>query len=62
MAKKTDEIIKEIRRHREEHAASFDFDMRRIVEDLQRQERESGRKVVSRSPRKPLPIKDLRVG
>jgi hypothetical protein len=57
MAKKTDEIIEEIRRHRMEHAASLEYDMKRIVEDLQRLERESGREVVTRTPRKPLPVR-----
>jgi len=53
----TDEILDEIRRHREEHAASLGYDLERITQDLQRQERESGRKVVTRSPRKPLPVR-----
>lgn len=54
MATKVDEIVEEIRRHREAHAASLDYDLRRITEDLQRQERESDRKVVTRAPRKPV--------
>ncbi|MFY9343093.1 MAG: hypothetical protein WAT39_11420 [Planctomycetota bacterium] len=48
-----DEIIAEIRRRREAHARSFDFDPKRIVEDLQRQEREAGTPVVTLPPRKP---------
>jgi len=52
----TDEIIEEIRGHREKHAASLAFDMKRIVEDLQHLERESGREVITRSPRKPVPV------
>jgi len=54
MTTKDDEIIEEIRRHREAHAASLDYDMKRITEDLQRQEQESGAKVVIRFPRKPI--------
>ncbi len=42
MTIENDEIIKEIRQYREAHAASFDYDIQRIVKDLQRQERESG--------------------
>ncbi len=48
-----DEIIEEFRKHREEHAASFDYDIKRIIEDFQRLERESGREVVTRPPRRP---------
>jgi len=48
-----DEIVDEIRRRREAHAASFGFDLKRITENLQRQERESGAQVVERPPRKP---------
>lgn len=53
MTTKLDELIDEIRRHREAHAASLDYDLRRITEDFQRQERESGREVITRPPRKP---------
>ncbi len=56
MTTKTDEIVEEIRRHREAHAASLDYDLKRIAKDLQRQEQESGAKVVTRAPRKPLVI------
>jgi len=48
-----DEIVDEIRRHRDQHAASFDYDIERIVEDLQRREKESGVTPVARSPRRP---------
>ena len=48
-----DEIIEEIRRRREAHAESLGFDLKRITEDLQRQEREAGSPLVNRPPRKP---------
>ena len=48
-----DEIVAEIRRRRQAHAESFGFDLKLIVEDLMRQERESGVEVVERKPRKP---------
>jgi hypothetical protein len=48
-----DEIVEEIRRRREAHAESLGYDLKRITEDLQRQERESGTSVVSRRPRTP---------
>ena len=54
MTSRDDEIVEEIRRNREAHAASLDYDSRRITEDLQRQELEAGAKVVRRQPRKPL--------
>jgi len=48
-----DEIVEEIRRRREAHAESLGHDLKRITEDLQRQERESGAQVVQRAPRTP---------
>ena len=48
-----DEIVEEIRRRRQAHAASLHYDLKRITEDLQRQEREAGTPVVQRPPRKP---------
>jgi len=52
-SKPDDEIVEEIRRRRQAHAESLGFDLRRITEDLQRQEKESGVSIVNRSPRKP---------
>jgi len=52
MSEREDDIVKEIRLRRQAHAESLDYDLRRITEDLQRQERESGAKVVKRPPRK----------
>ena len=37
-----DEIVQEIRRHRQAHAESLGYDLKRITQELQRQERESG--------------------
>ena len=54
MTNQDDEIVEEIRRHREAHAASLDYDLNRITEDLQRQEQDSGANLVSRPPRKPV--------
>ena len=48
-----DEIVEEIRRRREAHAESLGYDLKRIIEDLQRQERESRTPVVRRAPRTP---------
>jgi hypothetical protein len=56
----TDPIVEEVRKIREEHAARFDFDLTRIFEDLQKNERESGREVVSFAGAKSLPHSDRR--
>ena len=43
----TDPIVEEIRYEREAYAAKFNFDIEAICRDLQRQERESGREIVT---------------
>lgn len=52
-SKSDDEIVEEIRRRRQAHAESLDYDLKRITKDLQRRERESGAPVVERAPRRP---------
>lgn len=49
-----DEIVEEIRRRRQAHAESLGYDLKRITEDLQRQERESRVPMVTLTPRKPI--------
>lgn len=56
MTNRVDEIVEEIRRARDAHAAAFDYDLKRIVQDLQRLEREHGGKMVHRSPRSPAVV------
>ena len=48
------EILEEIRRIREEYSRSFNHDLKAIFADLQKQQAESGRKVVSLSPKRIL--------
>jgi hypothetical protein len=48
-----DEIVAEIRRCRQAHAESLGYDLKRIVDDLQRREKESAAPLVERPPRKP---------
>ena len=48
----TDEIMREVRRIKEELGAFMDFDIHRIFEDARRRQNEGGRKVVSPPPRK----------
>jgi hypothetical protein len=54
-----DPIVEEVRKAREDYARQFNFNLREIVADLQRRERESGRKTVSFAPklREPVPSK-----
>lgn len=42
-----DPIVEEVRRAREQHAARFKFDLKKMAADARRRERASGRKVVS---------------
>lgn len=42
-----DEIVEEIRKRREEHAAQFDYNINAIIQALKKEELQSGRKVVS---------------
>ncbi len=42
-----DEIVEEIHRIREEYSRSFNYDLKAIFADLQKQQVESGREVVS---------------
>ncbi|HKI01870.1 MAG TPA: hypothetical protein VKK31_07825 [Thermoanaerobaculia bacterium] len=51
-----DPIVEEVRQAREEHAAKFDYDLKRIFQDLKEQEQRSGRKVVSLAPRRPAEV------
>jgi len=57
-SKTEDEIVEEIRRRRPAHAESLGYDPKRITQDLQRQEKESGAPAVERSPRKPEVVPD----
>ncbi len=44
-----DPIVAEVRRHREEIAKEFGYDLRAIFEYFKKREKEEGRKVVSRA-------------
>ena len=50
----TDSIVEETRKIREQHAATFDFDLKAIFLDLKQQEKESGREVVSLPSKQPV--------
>ena len=46
-----DPIIEEVRTARQQHAARFNYDLRKIAEDLRQRQARSGRKVVSYPPK-----------
>jgi len=47
-----DPIVDEVRKAREEYAKRFGFDLDAMFNDLERRQRESGRKTVSFPPRR----------
>jgi hypothetical protein len=47
-----DPIVNEVRKVRDEHAASFNYQLSAIIDDIRRLERESGRKYVNYPPRR----------
>jgi hypothetical protein len=51
-----DPIVEEVRKIREAHAAKFDYDLRAIYQDLKDREKQSGWKVESRPPKRPLRV------
>jgi hypothetical protein len=53
----TDEIVEEVRRAREAHAAANGHDLRRIFQDLKRKQDASGQKAVTLQPRPPRTFK-----
>jgi hypothetical protein len=50
----SDPIVAEIRGFRELHASRFDFDIRRIVKDVQERDAAGDRNVVRLPPRRPV--------
>jgi hypothetical protein len=50
--KTSDPILEEIWKARDEHARRFGYDMKKICADLKRIEKQSGRRVVTRRPRR----------
>jgi len=56
MQPKDDEIVEEVRRVRDEHAAALNYDLARIVADLREAERASEAPIVSLQPKKPVPL------
>ena len=46
-----DPIVEEVRAARQKHAAKFNYDLRKIAEDLNRKQEKAGRKTVSFPPK-----------
>jgi hypothetical protein len=53
----TDEIVEEVRRAREAHAAANGNNLRLIFQDLKQRQDASGRKAVTLQPRPPRALK-----
>jgi len=51
-----DEIVEEVRKIRQAHAARFDYDLDAIVADFGKREAEEGHEVVSFPPRRPKTV------
>lgn len=56
-----DSIVREVRKVREKHAAKFRYDLGAIYQDLKKQEKRSGRKVVSLPAKRPMNFKRKKV-
>ena len=56
MQPKDDEIVEEVRRIRDEHAAAHDYDLAQIIADLRAEEGASDATVVTLKPKKPVPL------
>jgi hypothetical protein len=54
-----DEIVEEVRKVREEHAAKFNYDISAICADIRRKQKESGRKIVTSLKKRKLEKADL---
>jgi hypothetical protein len=51
-----DPIVEEVRKHREEYAKRFNYDLAAICRDLRKKQKASGRKIVSFPPKRPKKV------
>ena len=51
-----DPIVEEVRQAREDYFKRFNFDLNALFDDLQRRQRESGRKTISFPPKRRPPV------
>ena len=52
----SDPILEEVWKARDEHARRFNYDLKKICADLRRIEKQSGRRVVTRKPKRLLKV------
>jgi hypothetical protein len=57
-----DPIVEEVRKIRQKHAKRFNYDLRAIVEDLRKQQEQSGRTYVRFEPRRPSQARKRKAG
>jgi hypothetical protein len=46
-----DPIVQEVRKDRDQHAAAFGYDSKRILEDIQKSQKKYGPRLVRRAPK-----------
>ncbi len=51
-----DPIVEAVRKHREEYAKRFNYDLAAICRDLRKKQKASGEKVVSLPPKRPKKV------
>jgi hypothetical protein len=49
-----DPIVQEVRKAREQHAAAFGYDPKRILKDIQKSQKKYGARLVRRAPKRLL--------
>lgn len=57
-----DPIVEEVRKIRHQHAKRFNYDLRAIVDDLRKQQEQSGRKYVKFEPRRSSKVAKRKAG
>ncbi len=53
----SDPIVEQTRKLRDEYAARFNYDLDAICEDLMKRQRASDRKLIRRSPKRPMRLR-----
>ena len=49
-----DKIVEEVRLARDAYAGKFDYELHAICEDCRKHQKQSGHRIVTRAPRKPV--------
>lgn len=56
-----DEVLAEIYKYREEYAKSFDYNLHAIVEDLEKKQANSNRKIISTPIKKQIKRQEIEI-